>query len=166
MWVNDTTLDNFGQVCPNLQFLGLSDCLRLNNLGIGEVSRGCPEIRQLNIDCLQVSDIFGGNSDISVVNLKILKARGTQINDKGMAMIENRCRNLQYLDIGYCNKVTGKGVTEVVENCARLRDINLIGCEKFVAAAGSRQLLFCGCLSSSIAVVLLGVATSNGSCIY
>ncbi|KAF7153113.1 hypothetical protein RHSIM_Rhsim01G0032400 [Rhododendron simsii] len=92
MWVNDTMLDNFGQVCPNLQFLGLSDCQRLTNLGIGEVWRGCLAIRQLNIDCLQVLDIFGRYSDNSVVNLKTLKAGGTQINDIRMApMIGHRC---------------------------------------------------------------------------
>ncbi|KAI8570337.1 hypothetical protein RHMOL_Rhmol01G0026800 [Rhododendron molle] len=143
MWVNDTMLDNFGQVCPNLQFLGVSECLRLTNLGIGEVLRGCPEIRQLNIDCLHVSDIFGRHSDNSVVNLKTLKARGTQINDKGMAMIGNRCRNLQYLDMGYCNKVTGKGVMEVVENCARLRGINLIGCGKVSTYILPERLRWC-----------------------
>ncbi|XP_058215142.1 uncharacterized protein LOC131326386 [Rhododendron vialii] len=130
MWVNDTTLDNFGQVCPNLQFLGVSDCQPVTSLGIGEVLRRCPAIRQLNIDCLQVSDIFGRYSDKSVVNLKTLKAGGTQINDKGMAMIGHRCRNLQYLDIGFCNEVTDKGVMEVVRWAKRLRNINQIGCEK------------------------------------
>ncbi|KAE9462601.1 hypothetical protein C3L33_05514, partial [Rhododendron williamsianum] len=130
MWMNDTTLKNFGQVCPNLQFLNVCRCRQLTNFGIGEVLRGCPEIRQLNINCLEVSDIFGRYSDHSVVNLKTLNAWGTQINDKGMAMIGNGCQNLQYLDIGYCHEVTEKGVMEVVRNCSRLRDINLIGCKK------------------------------------
>ncbi|KAF7152693.1 hypothetical protein RHSIM_Rhsim01G0031000 [Rhododendron simsii] len=131
MLLNDTALENFGQVCPNLRFLCVRKCLRLTNVGIGEILRRCPKITQLNINGLQVSDVFGRYfDDHSVLNLKTLEARMTEIDDKGMAMIGNRCRNLQYLDIGYCNEVTNKGVMEVVTNCARLRDIDLIGCQK------------------------------------
>ncbi|KAE9462603.1 hypothetical protein C3L33_05512, partial [Rhododendron williamsianum] len=129
-WLTDMTLKNFGQVCPNLQYLNVSRCLHLTNFGIGEVLRRCPAITQLHINGLEVSDIFGCCSDHSVVNLKTLTARGTQINDEGMAMIGNRCRNLQYLHIGYCKEVTEKGVMEVVRNCERLREIILSGCEK------------------------------------
>ncbi|XP_058215166.1 uncharacterized protein LOC131326400 [Rhododendron vialii] len=129
--LNDTALENFGQVCPNLQFLCVCKCMCLTNVGIGEILRRCPKIMQLNINGLQVSDIFRRYSDDhSVLNLKTLEARMTEIDDKGMAMIGNRCRNLQYLDICYCNEVTNKGVMEVVTNCARLRDIDLIGCQK------------------------------------
>ncbi|KAF7154365.1 hypothetical protein RHSIM_Rhsim01G0030200 [Rhododendron simsii] len=131
MWLTDMTLENYGQVCPNLQFLSVNGCPRLTDLGIGEVLKRCPAITQLNIDDLtQVSNVLRRYSDNSVVNLKTLNARGTSINDEGLAMIGNRCRNLQYLDIGLCEEVTDKGVMEVVTNCQRLRDINLIGCEK------------------------------------
>ncbi|KAI8570332.1 hypothetical protein RHMOL_Rhmol01G0026300 [Rhododendron molle] len=130
-WLTDMTLMNFGQVCPNLQFLGVSHCMPLTNFGIGEVLRICPAITQLSIDSVKVSDVFGRYFvNHSIVNLKTLRARSTQINDKGMAMLGNRCQNLQYLDIGCCNKVTDKGVMEVVRNCARLRDILLGGCER------------------------------------
>ncbi|XP_058215065.1 uncharacterized protein LOC131326329 [Rhododendron vialii] len=132
MWLNDSTLINFGHVCPNLQFLCVLECPRLTNVGIVEVLRKCPEITQLNINGLQVSDVFGRYSDDHSVllNLRTLKARGTEIADNGMAMIGTRCRNLRYLDIGNCEKVTDKGVMEVVRNCQRLRDIILDDCEK------------------------------------
>ncbi|KAF7154030.1 hypothetical protein RHSIM_Rhsim01G0031300 [Rhododendron simsii] len=120
-WLTDMMLKNFGQVCPNLKFLSVSECKRLTNLGIGEVLRRCPAITQLHINGIEVSDVFGRCSDHSIVNLKTLKARHTQINDEGMAMIGNRCRNLQYLDIACCENVTDKGVREVVRNCERLR---------------------------------------------
>ncbi|KAF7153645.1 hypothetical protein RHSIM_Rhsim01G0030700 [Rhododendron simsii] len=92
MWLNDSTLINFGRV----------------------------------------SDVFGRYSDDHSVllNLKTLKACGTEIDDNGMAMSGTRCRNLRYLDIGNCKKVTDKGVMEVVRNCQRLRDIILDDCEK------------------------------------
>ncbi|KAF7153324.1 hypothetical protein RHSIM_Rhsim01G0030300 [Rhododendron simsii] len=131
MWLTDTMLENYGQVCPNLQFLSVNGCPRLTDLGIGEVLKRCPAITQLNIDGLtQVSNVLRRYSDNSIVNLKTLNARGTRINDEGLAMIGNKCRNLQYLDIGLCEEVTDKGVMEVVTNCQRLRDINIIGCEK------------------------------------
>ncbi|XP_058186207.1 uncharacterized protein LOC131303375 [Rhododendron vialii] len=130
MWLTDQMLKNFGQVCPNLQFLDVSDCSYLTNSGIGEVLRRCPAITQLNINGLSVSNIFGSYSDHSVVNLKTLRAEATQLNDKGMAMIRSRCRYLQYLDIERCCKVTDKGVMEVVRNCKRLRDVLLGGCRE------------------------------------
>ncbi|KAF7153840.1 hypothetical protein RHSIM_Rhsim01G0032600 [Rhododendron simsii] len=134
IWVNDTTLENFGQVCPNLQILDVSYCMRLTNSGIGEVLRRCPAITKLNIWGLNISDVFGSYSDHYVLNLKTLEAQDTQIDDKGIAMIGNRCRNLQYLDIGNCKKVTDKGVLEVVRNCQRLRNILMGGCEKVSAS--------------------------------
>ncbi|KAF7153647.1 hypothetical protein RHSIM_Rhsim01G0029300 [Rhododendron simsii] len=130
MWLNNTILENFGHICPNLQFLCVRNCLHLTNVGIGEVLRRCPAITKLNISDLKVSGLFGRYSDHSVLNLKTLKACGIEIDDKGMAMIGNRCRNLQYLDIECCNEVTDRGVMEVVRNCERLRYINLHLCEK------------------------------------
>ncbi|KAE9462573.1 hypothetical protein C3L33_05516, partial [Rhododendron williamsianum] len=129
-WLTDMTLTNFAQVCPNLQFLDVSDCEQLTNFSIGEVLKRCLAIIQLNINLLKVSGIFGRYSDHFVVNLKTLKAPGTQINDEGMAMIGKRCRNLQHLDIAFCKKVTDKGVMEVVRNCERLRHTSLVGCPK------------------------------------
>ncbi|XP_058215240.1 uncharacterized protein LOC131326463 [Rhododendron vialii] len=104
MWLTDMTLKNFGQVCPNLQFLDVSACMRLTNFGIGKVLRRCPAITQLNIHGLNISDVFGSCSNHCVVNLKTLEAQETQIDDKGMAMIGKRCRNLQYLNIRCCKK--------------------------------------------------------------
>ncbi|KAF7153052.1 hypothetical protein RHSIM_Rhsim01G0015200 [Rhododendron simsii] len=124
MWFTDMMLKNFGQVCPNLQFLDVSGCMRLTNFAIRKVLRRCPAITQLNINCLNISDVFGSYSDHCVVKLKTLKAQETQIDDKGMAMIGKRCRNLQYLDIRCCKKVTDKGVMEVVRSCARLRKVS------------------------------------------
>ncbi|KAI8570341.1 hypothetical protein RHMOL_Rhmol01G0027200 [Rhododendron molle] len=140
IWVNDTTLENFGQVCPNLQILNVSCCTRLTNSGIGEVLRRCPAITQLNIYGLNISDVFGSYSDHSVLNLKTLEAQDTQIDDEGMAMIGKRCRNVQYLDIGNCKRVTNKGVMEVVRNCERLRDILMGGCEKVSASVVLRMV--------------------------
>ncbi|KAF7149530.1 hypothetical protein RHSIM_Rhsim02G0048200 [Rhododendron simsii] len=91
---------------------------------------GMPCNKATEYHCLEVSDIFERYSDHSLVNLKTVNAWGMQINVKGMAMIGNGCQNLQYLDIGYCHDVTEKGVMELVRNCSRLRDINLIGCKK------------------------------------
>ncbi|XP_058215107.1 F-box/LRR-repeat protein 4-like [Rhododendron vialii] len=129
IWLTDMTLMNFVQVFPNLQFLDVSYCEQLTFFSIEEVLRRCPFITQLNINHLKVSCVFGRYSDHFVVNLKTLKARETQINDEGMSMIGNRCRNLQHLDIGCCENVTDKGVMEVVRNCERLSHTTLVGCK-------------------------------------
>ncbi|KAF7154812.1 hypothetical protein RHSIM_Rhsim01G0030400 [Rhododendron simsii] len=143
-WLTDMTLQNIGQVCPNLQFLDVSHCLHLPYFGIGEVLRRCSAITQLHIDCLEVSDVFGCRSDYSVENLKTLKAHVTRLNDERMAMIGNKCRNLQYLHIGFYEEVTDKGVMEVVRNCERLREITLIGCKEVSEQLINRALSF-GC---------------------
>ncbi|KAI8570329.1 hypothetical protein RHMOL_Rhmol01G0026000 [Rhododendron molle] len=143
MWLNDTKLENFGHICPNLQFLYVSNCLHLTNVGIGEVLRRCPAITKLNINGLKVSGLFARYSDDhSVLNLKTLNARWTEIDDKGMAMIGNSCRNLQYLDIECCNEVTDRGAMEVVKNCERLSastkkvNLNAAGRERMCGYGG------------------------------
>ncbi|XP_058215209.1 uncharacterized protein LOC131326435 [Rhododendron vialii] len=76
----------------------------------------------------KVSNIFGRYSERSGMKLKILKACGTKLNDEAMAMIGNRCPDLQFLNIGYCEEVTSDGVKEVVRKCKRLRVLNVRGC--------------------------------------
>ncbi|KAK9281047.1 hypothetical protein L1049_003939 [Liquidambar formosana] len=58
----------------------------------------------------------------------VLNAPDCDIDDKGMAMIAERCRGLLRLNLTNCGKVTGKGVKEVAEKCRKLKDINLREC--------------------------------------
>ena len=63
------------------------------------------------------------------VNLKTLDACGAKIDDESMAMIGKRCPYLQVLNIRQCQRITNNGLKEVVRNCKRLREINLLWCE-------------------------------------
>ncbi|KAI8570338.1 hypothetical protein RHMOL_Rhmol01G0026900 [Rhododendron molle] len=127
-WLNDKILENFGRVCPNLQSLSVRSCHTLTQLGIGEILKSCPKITYLDIEHLTVSNIFGRQSERSGAKLKTLKAWGTKLNDEAMAMIGNRCPNLQFLNSGCCEEVTSDGVKEVVRKCKRLRVLNVRLC--------------------------------------
>ncbi|XP_057508482.1 uncharacterized protein LOC130791360 [Actinidia eriantha] len=139
--LNDEVLKNFARVCPNLQFLDVSNCWGVTDEGIGEILKSCPVLTHLKIFWLGVSNVFERYLEHSIVNLKSLEACGTKINDEAMANIGNRCPCLQYLDISYCKGVTNNGVMEVVRNCKRIREINLNRCEN-VSANILPQMMF------------------------
>ncbi|KAK9281051.1 hypothetical protein L1049_003943 [Liquidambar formosana] len=81
-------------------------------------------LRELGRD----AKIFGTHSELSELKLELLEARGTMIDDEGLAMIAKRCSGLQYLNLNDCSEVTTRGVKEVVEKCTKLKEINLYKC--------------------------------------
>ena len=126
--------------CPNLEIVRVTNCSIPSSEGIWEIINGCSStlrdlditLRDLDITLLEnVSNIFGSGDleQFTMPNLTVLNASKTGINDEVMAMIGKRCPHLQLLNISCCQRVTNKGVKEVVRNCKKLRGIVLFGCK-------------------------------------
>ena len=117
---------NYVSICPNLEMLDLSVCINITEDGIVEVLKRCSRIRHLDLSaCWWLENL---SIDFELPKLEVLCAGGLRINDDGLAIIGKRCSRLQKLDLSGCQRVTAKGVKEVVANCKEMREICLMSC--------------------------------------
>jgi F-box and leucine-rich repeat protein 2/20 len=115
---------------PNLQGLDLRYghchwyCI---SEGIVEVLRCC-KITRLNLRSCSTLNLLSMN--FQVPKLEVLNLSKTKINDETLYVISKSCCGLLQLDLERCDHITEKGVRHVVENCTRLREINIQGCRE------------------------------------
>lgn len=125
--LSDECIKKIALCCPNLQELKISNCPTVTEEGIREVLRNCGEISSLEMNrCLGIKCL---DIDFELSKLEILRAEGPAMDDEALAMIAKKCHGLLQLDLEGCLNVTAKGVNDVVQNCERLREINLKWCD-------------------------------------
>jgi hypothetical protein len=123
---------------PNLQLLDLNHCDEVSEEGIVYVLMTCHNIRHLNLSyCLGLKVELDGLMNFDVSQLEVLNLSHTRVDDRALRVISKSCHGLLRLLLINCQRVTQKGVKNVVENCTQLREINLYGCKvhpNFVAS--------------------------------
>jgi len=116
---------------PNLQVLDLRDSHYHRIFeGIVEVLRCC-KITHLNLRSCSAQNLFSMN--FQVPKLEVLNLSETKIDDETLYVISKSCCGLLQLDLERCDRITEKGVRHAVENCTRLREINMWGCHNVCA---------------------------------
>uniref|UniRef100_A0A8C3HNK5 F-box and leucine rich repeat protein 13 n=1 Tax=Chrysemys picta bellii TaxID=8478 RepID=A0A8C3HNK5_CHRPI len=126
--------------CKNLQDLNVSECQGLNDESMRLISEGCPALLYLN---LSYTDITNGTlrllSRISDAGLRsfLEGSSGTKlrelnltncihVTDASLMKIAQRCHNLAYLNMRYCESVTDAGI-EALGNMTSLISIDISG---------------------------------------
>ncbi|GAB4842147.1 hypothetical protein Ancab_012105 [Ancistrocladus abbreviatus] len=110
---------------PNLQYLNLSYCMNLTQEIMDTLGK-CKQIRYLILNgCRDIKDL---RETSEFPELKTLQAADSGINDDLLVMFAKRCPELRYLNLEFCKRLTEVGVKEVVQNCRKLKEINLRGC--------------------------------------
>ncbi|XP_039373609.1 dynein regulatory complex subunit 6 isoform X5 [Mauremys reevesii] len=126
--------------CKNLQDLNVSECQGLNDESMRLISEGCPALLYLN---LSYTDITNGTlrllSRISDAGLRsfLEGSSGTKlrelnltncihVTDASLMKIAQRCHNLAYLNMRYCESVTDTGI-EALGNMTSLISIDISG---------------------------------------
>ncbi|XP_004491924.2 F-box/LRR-repeat protein 14-like [Cicer arietinum] len=133
-WLRDESITMLASLFPNLQLLDLSHCDGISEQGIGQVLRRFSKIRQLKLAyCSGVDQLVGMNFEVP--QLEVLNLSHASVNDETLYDISKCCSGLLQLLVENCREVTEKGVKHVVENCTKLREINLKGCNKVHANA-------------------------------
>ncbi|KAJ8755386.1 hypothetical protein K2173_019184 [Erythroxylum novogranatense] len=125
--LSDECIKDIALSCPGLEVLKISYCPSITEEGIKEVIRNCREIIHLEMNrCIGIK-----NTDLNfeLPKLEILQAQGTGMDDEALAAISKKCPGLLQLDLEGCLNVTTKGVTQLVQNCRRLREISLKWCD-------------------------------------
>ncbi|KAL6996683.1 hypothetical protein U1Q18_006812 [Sarracenia purpurea var. burkii] len=128
--LTDKCLEKLASVCPSLEMLDLSHCPRITQNGVSNFLNTDSKVRNLCINgCMRIKNIGTGSE---LPKLEVFEAANSGIDDKGLAMIGNRCRRIMILDLTGCLGATSIGLKEILRNCRRLREINLNGCSKMI----------------------------------
>ncbi|KAL3738625.1 hypothetical protein ACJRO7_020066 [Eucalyptus globulus] len=120
--LTDECLKKIGRMCPNLQYLDVSNCLKITGDGISGVLKSCPEICYLKISGLE--NIRNLCIDIELPRLEVLQAEGLKLNEEQLAAFISRCCHLKNLNLMDSVHPSNKGVKKLMKNCYTLRGIN------------------------------------------
>ena len=126
--ITDESIKMFPSMFPNLQLFDLSYCRNISEDSICDVLRRCCKIRHLNLSHCLVVNLFGMNFEVP--KLEVVNLSRTIVNDETLYVISKSCCGLLELLLEECFNVTEEGVKHVLENCTKLREINLRACNK------------------------------------
>nr|XP_014436318.1 dynein regulatory complex subunit 6 isoform X5 [Pelodiscus sinensis] len=126
--------------CKNLQDLNVSECKGLNDESMRLISEGCPALLYLNLSYTDITNgtlrllsrisdaglrpFLEGSSGAKLRELNLTNC--IHITDASLMKIAQRCHNLTYLNIRYCESVTDGGI-EALGYMTSLMSIDISG---------------------------------------
>lgn len=129
--LQDDAVEKIASHCHDLQELDLSKCFLLTDRSLYAIARGCPNLVKLNISgCSAFSDTALGYLTGFCRKLKFLNLCGCvrTATDRALKAIGYNCNKLQYLNLGWCDRVSDEGIKSLAYGCPDLRAIDLCGC--------------------------------------
>ncbi|XP_046839843.1 dynein regulatory complex subunit 6-like isoform X2 [Xenia sp. Carnegie-2017] len=128
--ITDTSIKALAKSCPELFQIYITDCPRLTDLSLKALS-SCREIVVLNVaDCVRIQDagvrqIVEGPSGAKLREINLTNC--VRVSDVSLLRIAQRCHNLTYCSICYCEHVTDAGV-ELLATLPSLVSLDVSGC--------------------------------------
>ncbi|KAI9331646.1 hypothetical protein DFJ73DRAFT_781474 [Zopfochytrium polystomum] len=151
--LQDEDLMTLASKSPHITYLGLSNCWKLTDFGINYVATGLEQLRQLDISycgqitgvgfsehcwgnleqcdmsyCKQMTDdmvekFLRGTKSIKDLRLR----RCVKLTDHAIFLV---VREIKYLDLGDCDKVTDKCLKWISSGCTNLKSLRLSFCSR------------------------------------
>ncbi|KAJ7329558.1 hypothetical protein JRQ81_015732 [Phrynocephalus forsythii] len=127
--VTDLSFRLINKFWPCMKRIGVADCQKITDVGLKLIA-SLDDIIVLNLsDCMRISDAgiksFVDGSSSSRIRELIL-ANCSYVTDNALTKIAQRCTNLIYLNICYCQAVTDAGIEALVQ-ISSLAYINISG---------------------------------------
>eukprot|EP00949_MAST-11_sp_MAST-11-sp1_P004505 g4505.t1 len=142
--VSDETLKAIGNHCHGLKWLDLTGDPAISDVGILELTKGCPELevirmprKSLQFKFTDVSLLTLSDRAMGIIELDI--AGCNFITDVGMDWLAAGCHGLQKLNMEGLFKISDAGLRCLGDGCGELRDLNIRGL-KLVTDVGLRYL--------------------------
>nr|XP_013102660.1 unnamed protein product [Stomoxys calcitrans] len=140
-----TSLDDVGlkivvKNCPQLIYLYLRRCIQITDAGLKFVPSFCIALKELSVsDCVNITD-FGlyELAKLGAVLRYLSVAKCDRVSDAGLKVIARRCYKLRYLNARGCEAVSDDSITVLARSCPRLRALDIGKCD--VSDAGLRAL--------------------------
>ncbi|KAH8271441.1 hypothetical protein KR018_010698 [Drosophila ironensis] len=140
MAIDDMGLKIVVKNCPQLVYLYLRRCIQITDAGLKFVPSFCVSLKELSVsDCLNITDF--GLYELAKLGaaLRYLSvAKCERVSDAGLKVIARRCYKLRYLNARGCEAVSDDSITVLARSCPRLRALDIGKCD--VSDAGLRAL--------------------------
>ena len=126
--VTDVEIENLSETSPNLNELNIAGSKNIKGDILYKLAEKCENLTVINLsffrnliskeNLLQFFSKCNKLKDITIVF-------SNEIDDEVLFVIMNTCKNLEYLDVAECPKITKKGIIHFIENCLTLKGFYL-----------------------------------------
>ncbi|XP_006266653.2 F-box and leucine-rich repeat protein 13 [Alligator mississippiensis] len=127
--ITDLSFKLMSKSCPYIKHIYMADCQKITDVGLKIIS-SLKYILVLNLaDCIRISDagvkpFLEGSSGAKLRELNLTNC--FQVTDVSVVKIAQRCHNLNYLNLRYCENVTDIGI-EALGNMLSLISMDISG---------------------------------------
>nr|XP_042715303.1 dynein regulatory complex subunit 6 isoform X2 [Chrysemys picta bellii] len=145
--ITDLSFKLMSKSCPQIKHIYMADCQKITDVSLKTISP-LKYILVLNLaDCVRISDaglrsFLEGSSGTKLRELNLTNC--IHVTDASLMKIAQRCHNLAYLNMRYCESVTDAGI-EALGNMTSLISIDISGTTvsdmKF--CQGAKDLEYC-----------------------
>ncbi|XP_068132322.1 F-box and leucine-rich repeat protein 13 isoform X2 [Hyperolius riggenbachi] len=128
-WITDASIKAISRSCPSLNHIYLADCQKITDISLKAIS-SLKNITVLNVaDCIRISDpgvrqVLEGPSGSKLRELNLTNC--LRVSDLSLLRIAQKCHNLNFLNIRFCENVSDSGI-ELVGNMGSLLSIDVSG---------------------------------------
>ncbi|KAM9313239.1 F-box and leucine-rich repeat protein 13 [Gastrophryne carolinensis] len=142
--ITDTSIKAISRSCPSLNHIYLTDCQKITDHSLKALSL-LKNVTILNVaDCIRISDpgvrqVVEGPSGSKIRELNLTNC--LRVSDLSLLRIAQKCHNLTFLSLRYCENVTDSGI-ELLGNMGSLISIDLSGTsitDQGLAALGAQS---------------------------
>eukprot|EP00697_Spironema_sp_BW2_P013680 gnl/Spiro4/38_TR24_c0_g1_i1.p1 gnl/Spiro4/38_TR24_c0_g1~~gnl/Spiro4/38_TR24_c0_g1_i1.p1 ORF type:complete len:286 (+),score=40.38 gnl/Spiro4/38_TR24_c0_g1_i1:90-947(+) len=168
---DDRVLSLPPSVCARVKAISLSSCSALTDAAVLFLLRSCPCLVSLSLRHLEIKDsLWNELSSAGGLRLRALDIGFVpRVDDAVLAKLA-ACRNLRFLNLGYCHEYSDRGLLLLVSQCTLLESLDLthsaltdIGLEAIAANCSSlRSLGLCYCAGISDR----GISAICGRCVW
>uniref|UniRef100_A0A674I7F9 F-box and leucine-rich repeat protein 13 n=2 Tax=Terrapene triunguis TaxID=2587831 RepID=A0A674I7F9_9SAUR len=127
--ITDLSFKLMSKSCPQIKHIYMADCQKITDVSLKSISP-LKYILVLNLaDCVRISDaglrsFLEGSSGTKLRELNLTNC--IHVTDASLMKIAQRCHNLAYLNMRYCESVTDAGI-EALGNMTSLISIDISG---------------------------------------
>lgn len=128
--VDDSALLAIAQNCFDLNHLDLTGCRSFTDAALTNTATKCARLTTLILDgCKQISDIPVIAIATHCKQLKYFMANDCQLlTDRSFSAL-SKCHHLQVIKARRCPKVSNFEITQIMQNCRNLFELEVEGCE-------------------------------------